>query len=113
LKKGNWPYEARRDHLQILEDILELCKTPTPKTQILHTVNTNFKLLEAYLLQLKAAELIEKNTTSCKYSTTKKGLIFIKHWKVLQTIMKPKQIASTVQTKKQVVNNKQIIVVSK
>jgi predicted transcriptional regulator len=93
-------------------EILELCKAPNPKTQILHSVNTNFKLLESYLLQLKAAQLIEKNLITNKYLTTKKGLKFNKNWKALQTMMEPRQMALTVKTRKRIVNNKELIVVS-
>ncbi len=113
LKTGNRTPEVRRDRLQILIDILEYCKTPNPKTQILHNANTNFKLLETYLLQLNSAELIEKTPTTNRYTTTKKGLKFIKNWKKLQAMMKPKQIVSTVKTRKYFVNHKQIIVINK
>ncbi len=113
MQQPNWPYEGRRDHLQILIDILELCETPNAKTQILHSVNTNFKLLETYLLQLHDAQLIEKNITTQKYSATKKGLKFIKDWKALQTMIKPTQTAITVNTRKCVVDNKEVIVVAR
>jgi predicted transcriptional regulator len=112
LKQKIKALETRRDHLQILVEILELCKAPNPKTQILHNVNTNFRLLESYLLQLKAAQLIEKDPTTNKYTTTRKGLKFNKNWKALRAMMEPRQIALTVKTRKYVVNHKKLIVVS-
>jgi predicted transcriptional regulator len=88
-------FESRRNHLQVLSDILELCKMPQAKTYILRSTNTNFKLLEMYLLQLQTSYLLEMQPETKKYFTTKEGQKFIQVWINLKTMLYPKKCLSS------------------
>jgi predicted transcriptional regulator len=92
LKGANANFGFRRSHEQVLVDILRICETPKHKTHVLHNTNTNFKLLQSYLLQLQAAQLIEIVPEKTRYATTKKGLKYLKTWTQLKQMMRPLQI---------------------
>jgi len=40
---------SRREKIEIVKEILELCKTPVGKTQIVYRCNLNFKIVKKYL----------------------------------------------------------------
>lgn len=40
---------SRRERIEIIKAILELCKTPVRKTQIVYKCNLNFKIVKKYL----------------------------------------------------------------
>jgi len=40
---------SRRERIEIIKEILELCKTPVGKTKIVYTCNLNFKIVKRYL----------------------------------------------------------------
>ena len=98
-------FENRRNHLQVLYDILELCKMPQAKTNILHNTNTNFKLLESYLLQLQTSDLLELQPKTKKYLTTKEGQKFIEAWIKLKTMLYPQEIPVLSTNKKCTIRN--------
>jgi predicted transcriptional regulator len=102
---------ARRNGLQILADILELCEIPQPKTRILRDTNTNFKLLEEYLVKLQAAGLIVKRRGI--YLTTAKGKDFVHSWVGLQDMLRHDRTPETVRTRRKSVNNGQMLFVVK
>jgi len=39
---------SRRETLEIVKEILELCRTPTIKTHIIYQCNLNFKIIKRY-----------------------------------------------------------------
>jgi predicted transcriptional regulator len=92
-------YDVRRNHLQILADILSFCKTPQPKTRILYRTNTNSKLLDNYLMQLRISSLLETAPNVKKYSTTEKGTEFLETWTKLQEMMEPQKAFAIIKTK--------------
>ena len=104
-------FESRRNHLQVLSDILELCKMPQAKTYILRSTNTNFKLLESYLLQLQAPYLLELQPETKKYFTTKAGEKFIETWIELKTILNPQEFPFLTKNKKYTKPNNQFITI--
>lgn len=94
-------FEGRRNHLQVLSDILELCvRRPQAKTYILRNTNTSFKLLEQYLLQLQASNLLELEFETKKYYTTQKGGKFIDMWATLRRMLYPQELNVIMPTKK-------------
>ena len=93
-------FENRRNHLQLLTEILELCKMPQAKTSILRKINTNFKLLESYLLQLQTSYLLEIQPETRRYFTTGEGQEFIETWIKLKTILYPPRIPISNQQQK-------------
>ncbi|MBA7490194.1 hypothetical protein ES702_00729 [subsurface metagenome] len=40
---------SRRERIEIIKEILELCKTPVLKTHIVYKCNLNFKIVKKYL----------------------------------------------------------------
>lgn len=104
-------FENRRNHLQVLYDILELCKMPQAKTYILRNTNTSFKLLESYLLQLQTSDLLELQPKTKKYLTTKEGQKFIEAWIKLKTMLYPQEIPVLTKNKKCTIHNNQFIAV--
>ena len=104
-------FESRRNQLQILSDILELCKMPQAKTYILRNTNTNFKLLESYLLQLQTSYLLETQRETQKYFTTKEGQEFIETWIKLKTILYPQKFPFLTKNKKCFKRNNQFIAI--
>ena len=90
------PLKFRRNHLQVLSEILELCETPRAKTYVLRESNTSFKLLEAYLLKLQTSGLIELQPQTRRYITTEEGQRFIESWINITAMLEPQeQIIST------------------
>ncbi len=93
-------FENRRNHLQVLSDILELCRMPQAKTCILRSTNTSFKLLEMYLLQLRTSGLLELQEKTTKYITTEEGQRFIQEWVNLKSMLYPQATPMLTQNKK-------------
>ena len=104
-------FENRRNHLQVLYDILELCKMPQAKTYVLRNTNTSFKLLERYLLQLQTSNLLELQPETKRYITTKEGQKFIEAWINLKTMLYPQELPVLSKNKKCTVYNNQFIAV--
>jgi len=84
-------FDSRRNHMQILAEILAICKTPQPKTRILYRSNTNSKLLESYLQQLREAMLLEFFRANRRYLISAKGAEYLTMWSKLQQIIYPQQ----------------------
>ena len=104
-------FENRRNHLQVLYDILELCKMPQAKTYILRNTNTSFKLLESYLLQLQTSDFLELQPKTKKYLTTKEGQKFIDAWIMLKTMLYPQEVPVLSRNKKCTIHNNHFIAV--
>ncbi len=62
---------SKRERIEILREVLELCKTPKGKTQIVYRCNLNFKIVKPYLSECLSKGWIEKIDT--KYQTTTLG----------------------------------------
>ena len=104
-------FENRRNHLQVLSDILELCGTPQAKTCILRTTNTSFKLLENYLLQLQTSGLLELQGKPKRYMTTMDGQKFIDTWEYLKRMLYPES-SPRIRNGKYTVQNRRLDAVS-
>lgn len=104
-------FESRRNHFQVLSDILELCRAPQAKTCILRTTNTSFKLLETYLLQLQTSGLLELQAKTRKYLTTLQGQRFIEAWNYLKELIYPQEPLMP-QTKKYNLHANQLTTIS-
>jgi predicted transcriptional regulator len=81
------PFNSKRDRLQILADILNLCRKPQVKTRVMYKTNVSYRLLQDCLLQLQKKRLLEAHHSMEKYSTTEKGLEFLHKWTELQQFM--------------------------
>ena len=104
-------FENRRNHLQVLSDILELCRTPKAKTYILRNTNTSFKLLEMYLLQLQTSFMLELQPRTKRYLTTKEGQKFISAWINLKTMLYSQEVPFVMKAIKSTKHNGQLITI--
>ena len=103
-------FENRRNQLQVLNDILELCSMPRAKTCILRNTNTS-KLLENYLLQLQVSNLLELQPGTKKFITTKEGQKFIQARINLTAILNPQESPIFIKTKKHSPHTNQFIII--
>ena len=63
-----------RSHLELLTEILELCREPKAKTQIMHETDITLKKLQYCLKQLMKQNMIEFHHRKKTYTTTENGL---------------------------------------
>jgi len=79
---------AKRDSLEIMAEILSLCKQPQVRTRVMYRTNLSWRMLQKYLSQLQSKGLLEEvHHSSKKYATTKKGLKFVEKWRELVDLL--------------------------
>jgi len=71
---------TQRNHLEIMAEILSLCKKPQTKTRVMYGTNLSYKMLQKYLSQLQSRGHLEVHHSLPKYVTTRKGLKFLEKW---------------------------------
>ncbi len=76
--------ERKRVSLEIMAEILELCKKPQPKTKVMHKTDVSYKTLQNYLSQLLSLEFLEVHHSRTTYLTTERGLGFLRQWNGLK-----------------------------
>ncbi len=77
---------AKRNRLEIMAEILSLCKQPQTKTKVMYGTNLSYKMLQKYLSQLQSRGLLEVHHSLTKYMTTQKGLDFLEKWRELEEL---------------------------
>jgi len=78
----------RRDKLEITRDILNVSKDGIRKTHIMYQANLSFKLLEAYVNRLVEQGLLRIVENPYRtYTTTEKGIEFLKEFKDIERYM--------------------------
>ncbi len=78
---------AKRIGLEIMAEILILCKQPQTKTRVMYRTNLSWRMLQKYLSQLQSRELLEIHHSLTKYITTRKGLKFVEKWRELVDLL--------------------------
>jgi predicted transcriptional regulator len=78
---------SKRDRVEIIADILGLCSEPKTKTHVMYGTNLSWKMLQHYLSELQSRKLLEKQSKSKRYVTTKRGLDFVKKWRELKELL--------------------------
>jgi len=73
-------FRKNRHKVEIVADILEICRNYTRKTNIMYEANLSFQLLTKYLRLLHQSNLIKAGEDGYVYSATDKGLEFLKHY---------------------------------
>jgi len=73
-------FRTNRHKVEIVADILEICRNDTRKTNIMYQANLSFELLMKYLRLLQQANLIKVGGGGSFYSATDKGLEFLKEY---------------------------------
>lgn len=66
---------SRRSKLEIIVDLLEVCKEDSHKTNMVYKTNLNFKIAGEYLNILKEKEWVTENEG--RYRITDKGKCFL------------------------------------
>ncbi len=77
----------RRINLEIMAEILSLCKQPQTKTRVMYQTNLSWLMLQKYLSQLQSRRLLEVHHSLTKYATTQKGLKFVEKWRELVELL--------------------------
>jgi predicted transcriptional regulator len=77
----------KRDSLEIIAQILSLCREPRVKTQVMYGANLSWRMMGKYLSLLRSTELLEIHHSPTKYLTTQKGREFLKRWKELTKLI--------------------------
>ncbi len=81
----------RRSRLQLLTDILSICKTPLPKTRLMQKANLSYKNLQKCLGELESLGLVVLLPETTEYVITKKGIVFLAKWGQLQLFLTPEE----------------------
>lgn len=94
LKTVHWQREwclvmamGKRDRLEIIAAILDLCSKPRSKTRVMYGTNLSWKMLQQYLGHMQSQGLLEVKDDSTKFITTVRGQDFLEKWKELQELM--------------------------
>ena len=94
LKTVHWQREwclvmamGKRDRLEIIAAILDLCSKPRSKTRVMYGTNLSWKMLQQYLAHMQTQGLLEAYNESTKYVTTNRGQDFLEKWKELQELI--------------------------
>lgn len=78
---------AIRNSLEIMAEMLSLCKKPQTKTKVMYGTSLSWNMLQKYLSQLQSKGLLEVHHSSTKYTTTQKGLKFVEKWRELVELL--------------------------
>jgi predicted transcriptional regulator len=70
--------KERRGKLEIIVDILNVCKDGALKTEIVYKANLNFKRVDRYIPFLEKRQLLENSGSI--YTTTDKGYEFLDNY---------------------------------
>ena len=91
-------FNHKRDRIQIIADILVICKTPQTQTFIRHQTHLSYAMLHNCLIQLLGRQwlLQVQRDNRQKFFITNKGQAFLDKWIELQQLTglkeKPKRI---------------------
>jgi predicted transcriptional regulator len=77
----------KRDHLEIMAEILSLCKQPQTKTRVMYGTNLSYKMLQRYLSELQSRGFLEVHHSLTKYVASRKGLNFLEKWRELEELL--------------------------
>jgi predicted transcriptional regulator len=80
---------AKRFRLEIMAEILSLCKRPQAKTRVMYRTNLSWQMLQECLSELQLLGLLEVHDDANKYATTRKGLEFVEKWAELVELLYP------------------------
>ena len=77
---------TKRDRVEIMAEILELCSKPKTKTRVMYGTNLSWKMLQHYLAYMQENALLEVQNDSTKYVTTGRGRDFVEKWNELKEL---------------------------
>ena len=79
--------KTKRTPVEILAEILEICRKQTAKTQIMYKTNISFSGMQKSLKHLQKLGLLRLDDDAKKYLTTEKGFEFIRRYAALQDLL--------------------------
>ena len=79
----------RRPKVQIIAEILDFCKKPRYKTNVMEEINLSWGLLQKYLSYLESLGFLKIQQNSRKLVTTQEGLEFVRRWKDMMDLILP------------------------
>ncbi|NLF88443.1 hypothetical protein GX563_06435 [Candidatus Bathyarchaeota archaeon] len=80
----------KRDRIEVLAEILSICKTPHTKTFIRCHTSVSYEVLQSSIMQLVKRQWLLQDGEGCgqpKFTITAKGRTFLKKWLELQQIL--------------------------
>jgi len=81
--------ENNRGKIQIMADIVDLCKSGIRKTHIMYKGNLSYEQINRYLYELLEKELITQNLDDgvLTYRATEKGRTFLQYYNMMLSIL--------------------------
>lgn len=80
--------KTKRNQVEIIVAILELCRKPKVKTQVIYKTNMSFRGVQKFIKRLLELDLLRFGEADGKYVTTEKGLEFIWKYEELEELLK-------------------------
>ncbi len=80
--------KAKRTNLEMIAEILVLCRKPAAKTKIMYKTNMSYTAIQKFLRQLQKFGLLSLDADAKKYTATEKGLEFVKKYVEIQDLLK-------------------------
>jgi predicted transcriptional regulator len=81
--------KTKRTQIEIVAEILDLCKQPTAKTQVMYKTNMAYAKVLKLLEHLQELQMLKSDKNSKKYETTEKGREYVKKYYELEKILRP------------------------
>lgn len=87
--------ENNRGKIQIMGDIVDLCKAGIRKTHIMYKGNLSYEQINRYLYELLEKELIIQNLDDgvLTYRATEKGRSFLQYYNMMLSILDEKVVS--------------------
>ena len=80
---------AKRTQAEMIVEILALCRTQAHKTRIMQRANMSYPQLQKSMERLQSCEFLRLDAETNNYSTTEKGLEFLRRYSALVDLLKP------------------------
>jgi predicted transcriptional regulator len=80
---------TKRTPIELFAEILDLCKQPTAKTQVMYKTNLSYPNVVKLLEHLQELQMLKLDKNSKKYETTEKGRVYVKKYYELEKILRP------------------------
>ncbi len=78
---------SKRTQLEVLADILELCRKPAAKTRIMYKTNLSYQVMQKSVNQLLKLDLLKFDSDAKKFQASPKGLEFLERYSALVALL--------------------------
>ncbi len=83
---------ARRTSLEIVAEVLDICREPQTQTRIMYATNLSFSGVRKYLEALRTKGFLEFGQSEARYSTTIAGAQFLRKWRELSDMLEDQNV---------------------